>query len=676
MIKPPGLLLIGVLLSHAALAEPDNAAEHRQRAAVDNGETVFVWGQRELGVGTGTSASEGSVSFGAFADRPLLRTGEVAEVIPGLAVTQHSGSGKANQYFLRGFNLDHGTDFSVSLNGAPLNLRTNAHGQGYLDLNILLPELVDHIHYRKGPYFAEVGDFSAAGSADFKLFDHLAENFLTVTGGEHGYSRLVGAVSLDDKSYVALDASLSDGPWSNSERLRRGNFLYNRTVGDWALTALAYQSQWNSTDQIPLRAVQQGKLSAIDTVDPTDGGQTSRLIFTAQRQAADGLNASLYLQRYALKLWSNFTYFLDDPVNGDQFQQAEDRWIAGGQVSRQFALSSAWALHTGAEARVDHIGNIGLYRTKARARLSTDREDRVDQSSAALHSSLLWSHQAWRASIGGRIDAMSVDVSSGNSLNSGQRTAAIFSPKATLAYRASESFELYADAGRGFHSNDARGAVARVAPVTGEPIDAVKLYAPATGGEIGARYEHGGLNASVALWGLKMDSELVYSGDAGDTESSNASQRKGIEALLNWTPVKGINLDLSAATTQASYLNTGPGEDRIPNALRYMVTAGIAVATSPRASAELTVRRLGPAPLTEDGSINSGTSTLANLLYRYNFDHVSVFAEVLNVFDRHDDDITYFYTSRLKGEPAAGIDDVHFHPMEPRTFRLGLRYTH
>ena len=663
--KTQQTLVLSLALGWSALAGAQEALEE-----------VLVFGRAERLIGIAAAASEGTVGGADLSVRPLLRVAELLEVVPGLIAAQHSGSGKANQYFLRGFNLDHGTDFSVSLNGAPLNLRTNAHGQGYLDLNILLPELVDHIHYRKGPYFAEVGDFSAAGSADFKLFDHLAENFLTVTGGEHGYSRLVGAVSLDDKSYVALDASLSDGPWSNSELLRRGNFLYNRTMGDWALTALAYQSQWNSTDQIPLRAVQQGKLSAIDTVDPTDGGQTSRLIFTAQRQAADGLNASLYLQRYALKLWSNFTYFLDDPVNGDQFQQAEDRWIAGGQVSRQFALSGDWGLHTGAEARVDHIGNIGLYRTKARARLSTDREDRVDQSSAALHSSLLWSHQAWRASIGGRIDAMSVDVSSGNSLNSGQRTAAIFSPKATLAYRASESFELYADAGRGFHSNDARGAVARVAPVTGAAINAVNLYAPATGGEIGARYEHGGLNASVALWGLKMDSELVYSGDAGDTESSNASQRKGIEALLNWTPVKGINLDLSAATTQASYLNTAPGEDRIPNALRYMVTAGIAVATSPRASAELTVRRLGPAPLTEDGSVNSGSSTLANLLYRYNFDHVSVFAEVLNVFDRHDDDITYFYTSRLKGEPAAGIDDVHFHPMEPRTFRLGLRYTH
>ena len=668
-------VFIGLIMIPPVLAEPDSVVDHRQHAALDISETVYVWGQRELGIGSGTSASEGSVSFGAFADRPLLRTGEIAEVIPGLAVTQHSGSGKANQYFLRGFNLDHGTDFSVSLNGAPLNLRTNAHGQGYLDLNVLLPELVDHIHYRKGPYFAEVGDFSAAGSANFELFDHLPENFVTVMGGEHGYGRVVGATNIDDVSYVALDASLSDGPWVNPERLRRGNFIYNRVAGDWNLTALVYQSKWDSTDQIPLRALQAGTLSALGNIDPTDGGQTSRVLFTAQRRADDGLEASLYLQRYALKLWSNFTYFLDDPVNGDQFQQAEDRWIAGGQLVRKVRLSDDWSLTSGAQARYDYIGNIGLYRTRARVRLRTDREDRVAQGSAALYSTLQWSHDAWRASLGGRVEGMNVDVASNISQNSGRKSGALFSPKATLAYRASQDIELYVDAGRGFHSNDARGAVARVAPVSGEAIDPVNLYVPATGGEVGVRYEHGGLSASVALWALKLDSELVYSGDAGDTESSNASQRKGVEALINWTPIKGVNFDVSAATTQARYLDTLPGQDRIPNALRYVVTAGVAVATSPRASAELTVRRLGPAPLIEDGSVNSGTSTLTNLLYRYNFDHVSVFAEVLNVFDRHDNDITYFYTSRLKGEPVDGVDDIHFHPMEPRTFRLGLRYT-
>jgi outer membrane receptor protein involved in Fe transport len=270
---------------------------------------------------------------------------------------------------------------------------------------------------------------------------------------------------------------------------------------------------------------------------------------------------------------------------------------------------------------------------------------------------------------------MGVDVTSSNPLNSGSQWDGIASPKATLAFRASDTVELYADIGRGFHSNDARGAVTHVAPVTGDPLDPVSLFVPALGAEIGARFERGGLSASLALWGLELDSELVYSGDAGDTESSNASRRFGAEALLNWTPVRSVNIDLSAAATHARYEDTELGADRIPNALRYVITGGVSVALTPKSSAELTVRRLGPAPLIEDGSVMSGSSTLTNLLYRYNFSRVSLFAEVLNVFDRSDNDITYFYASRLPGEPVEGVEDVHFHPMEPRTFRVGLKYT-
>jgi hypothetical protein len=643
-------------------------------AADDDIETVYVWGRREAGIGDATSASEGLVSYGAFADRPLLRTGEIAEVIPGLAVTQHSGSGKANQYFLRGFNLDHGTDFSISLAGAPLNLRTNAHGQGYLDLNVLIPELVENIRYRKGPYFADVGDFSAAGSASFTLFDHLAEPFVTLTAGEHGYGRVVGAAALGEQSYGAVELTASDGPWARSEDLKRGTLLVHQTFGNWGLTATGYKARWNSTDQIPLRAVQAGLITRLGNIDPTDGGNTTRLLLTAQRQETDGIRAAVYLQRYLLELNSNFTYFLDNPVDGDQFRQAENRWILGGSAAKTWDGRGDWSFTTGGEARYDRIGKIGLYRTRARALLSTDREDSVHQGSGALYAEADWHRDAWRASVGVRYDAMAVDVSSSNPLNSGSHWAGIASPKATLAFKASDHVELYADAGRGFHSNDARGAVARVAPVSGDAIEPVNLFVPALGAEVGARYEREGLSASVALWGLKLDSELVYSGDAGDTESSNASQRFGIETLLNWTPVKGVNVDLSAATTRARYLDTAPGADHIPNALRYVLTGGVTVAPTPRSSAELTVRRLGPAPLIEDGSANSGTSTLANLLYRYRFSRLSLFAEVLNVFDRHDDDITYFYTSRLPGEPAAGVDDIHFHPMEPRTFRLGLRY--
>jgi hypothetical protein len=642
-------------------------------AGADDVDTLYVWGRREAGVGTATSASEGLVSYGAFVDRPLLRTGELAEVIPGVAVTQHSGSGKANQYFLRGFNLDHGTDFAVALNGAPLNLRTNAHGQGYLDLNILIPELVDTIRYRKGPYFADVGDFSAAGSAAFELLDHLEASFVTLTAGEHGYERVLGATPFGERSYAALDVTTSDGPWERSEALRRGNFLYHFGSGDWAFTALGYGSRWNSTDQIPRRAVEVGSLSPLGTLDPTDGGRTSRLLVTAQRHGDDGLTASAYLQQYRLKLFSNFTYFLDNPVDGDQFEQAERRWTAGGTVAKTWERDGAWSTTVGSEARYDRIGSVGLYRTRARQRLSTDREDEVQQGSAAVYAQSDWHGGPWRASAGLRYDVMGVDVNAGDPRNSGTEWDGILSPKATFALRASDSVEFYADVGRGYHSNDARGALTHVAPVSGDPLEPVSLFVPATGGELGVRYEREGLSASLAAWGLRLDSELVYTGDAGDTESSNASRRVGLEALLNWTPVRGVNVDFSAATTRARYRDTLPGEDRIPGALRYVLTGGMSVAFTPALSGEITLRRLGPAPLIEDDSVRSGASTLTNLLVRCNFDRVSLFAELLNVFDRQDDDITYWYASRLPGEPAAGVDDEHFHPMEPRTLRLGVK---
>jgi hypothetical protein len=657
-------------LGGAGLAVPASA---EMIAGADDVDTLYVWGRRETAIGTASSASEGLVSYGAFVDRPLLRTGELAEVIPGVAVTQHSGSGKANQYFLRGFNLDHGTDFSIALNGAPLNLRTNAHGQGYLDLNLLIPELVDTIHYRKGPYFADVGDFSAAGSAAFELLDHLDESFVTLTAGEHGYGRVLGATPFGTRSYAALDVTTSDGPWERSEALRRGNFLYRVGSGDWAFTAMAYGSRWNSTDQIPRRAVDAEALSPRATLDPTDGGRSSRLLLTAQRRGEDGFVASVWAQQYRLKLFSNFTYFLDNPVDGDQFEQAEHRWSGGGTVAKTWDRDGAWTTTVGSEARYDSIGSIGLYRTRARRRLSTSREDAVRQGSAAVYGQSVWHEGPWRASAGLRYDVMGVEVNADDARNSGTAWDGILSPKATLALHASDSVEFYADVGRGYHSNDARGALTHVAPVSGDPLEPVSLLVPATGGELGVRYEREGLSASLAAWGLRLDSELVYTGDAGDTESSNASRRVGLEALLNWTPVRGVNLDLSAATTRARYRDTLPGEDRIPGALRYVLTGGVSVALTPALSGEITLRRLGPAPLIEDDTVRSGASTLTNLLVRWNFDRVSLFAEVLNVFDRRDDDITYYYASRLPGEPAAGVDDEHFHPMEPRTLRLGVK---
>jgi outer membrane receptor protein involved in Fe transport len=636
---------------------------------------VYVWGRRESLIGRATSASEGDVSFAAYADRPMLRPGELAEVIPGLAVTQHSGTGKANQYFLRGFNLDHGTDFSVSFDGVPLNLRTHAHGQGYLDLNGVTPEFVEAIDYRKGPYSAQVGDFSAAGSAGFRTFERFPENFLEAQGGENGFGRLVAGLNLpDERGLVGLDLQTGDGPWDNGERLRHASALGRLRAGDWSISALGYGSSWRSTDQVPLRAIEAGTISRLGAIDPTDGGRTSRFILAAHWRPDEDREATVYVQKYRVKLWSNFTYFLDDPIRGDQFEQAEDRWTFGGSASKAWRPEGQWAFKVGGEARYDRIGKIGLYRTQARRRVSTDRDDRVKEASAGVWSEALWSSGPARATFGLRADVIDVDVRSDNAANSGSRTQGFVSPKLALAYQVSPTVEVYADVGRGYHSNDARGAVATVAPVSLDPIEPVSLFAAATGGEIGARYERGGLTASTAIWALNLDSELVYSGDGGDTEVTSGSRRVGVEALLNWTVRPGLNLDVSGALTRARYRTGDAGGDRIPNALDYVLTAGATVAIGARGTAQLTVRRLGPAALIEDNSARSSSANVANLSFSYRFTHAKLSIEALNVLDSRDNDITYFYASRLPGEPAEGVEDYHVHPLEPRQVRASVRY--
>jgi hypothetical protein len=673
-MRKAGAARLAVLMALAAPTIASAADEALPSDRAGEIEAVTVWGKRRDDIGEAVAASQGEVAYGAYAERPLLRPGELVEVIPGMAATQHSGSGKANQYFLRGFNLDHGTDFSVSLDGVPLNLRTNAHGQGYLDLNAVTPELVETISYRKGPYYADDGDFSAAGTAAFRTFVTLPERFVQGQAGQHGFARLTAGLNASP-GLIGVDVTTSDGPWDRPEDLRKASLLGRADLGAWSLTALAYGARWYSTDQIPQRAVDEGLISRLGTIDPTDGGRTSRFILSARRQPDADSDLVVYLQRYTLNLWSDFTYFLDDPVNGDQFEQAERRWIAGASGFRAWqAPASPWRLRLGGETRFDDIGSIGLYRTKARQRLSTEREDSVREWSGAVWGEAGWSAGPFRADLALRADTIYVDVSSDNPLNSGHAGDALVSPKLTLAWRVSPAVELYADAGRGYHSNDARGAVQRVSPTTLEPVDKVPLIVPAGGAELGARYQRPAFSATASLWALRLQSELVYAGDAGDTESTDATNRLGVELLLNWTPRPGLNLDLAAAATHARYRGDPPGGDRIPNALEYVVTSGVSAHLSDRSRLQATVRRLGPAPLIEDDSVRSKPATVVNLGWVYDLGRATLSLDVLNLFDSKAYDITYFYASRLPGEPAAGVEDVHFHPMEPRQLRVSLRY--
>jgi hypothetical protein len=339
------------------------------------------------------------------------------------------------------------------------------------------------------------------------------------------------------------------------------------------------------------------------------------------------------------------------------------------------AVRRLWdiAFRTGVDVRDDNIGKVGLFYTHQRQVLSTVRQDRVNEYSGTLWSDATRNFGAVRVTAGLRLDDIGGRVNSNDPRNSGTTNDALLSPKITAAWRISPTIELYADAGKGFHSNDIRGATISVTPGTNDPADKVNLISASQGGEFGARYSKGGVSATVSLWALHLNSELVYNGDGGDTSSTNATQRVGVEFLVDYAASSRLDFNFSAAASDAHYTGHPAIGDRIPNALEYVLTGGVTARLSKAATVTLTGRQLGPAPLIEDNSARSRPATLFNGLLDYDFGRFAVRAEMLNLLDSHDDEIRYFYTSRLPGEPADGVDDYHFHAFEPRTFRVSLR---
>lgn len=652
---------------------------------------VTVLGRAADLLGTAEAAAQGSVGYLELSARPFLRRGELLEVIPGIVITQHSGGGKANQYFLRGFNLDHGTDFSLSVDGLPVNLRSHAHGQGYADLNFLIPEFVQSIDYTKGPFAADTGDFSAAGAARFSLFKTLPGNFATVELGENHYARFVfGTTALrpgttTSATTLGFEATHDDGPWTLPENLRRTSAFARHTWStshdrEFSLTALAYRARWNSTDQIPLRAIERGSLDRFGHVDPTDGGETDRasLSFDWTTRTTDSeTHLNVYALTYRLNLFSNFTYFLDDPVNGDQFNQRDRRSVFGLGLTRTTALSflnRPTTVTTGLQVRDDLIGELALRHTARRVFIDTVRSDDVHEASAGLfaQASTRWSQHV-RTDLGLRGDAYYFDVTSDTPRNSGRRTATLASPKFGLVLGPWRKTEFYLNAGLGFHSNDARGTTIRVDPTDGTtPVDRVDPLVRSRGFEAGLRTSFmPGLVSTVSLWSLDLASELVFVGDAGGTEPSGATRRSGLEFANFYRAAPWLTLDADVSFTHARYRTDGPA-NRIANSIGTVVTAGLVVGHTTGPFASLRLRSFGAQPLTEDNSVTQPASTTLNARFGWKNRNWEFAVSLLNALDHRSDDIAYVYLSRLKGEPAAGLEDTHLHPAEPRTLRLSI----
>ncbi len=651
-------------------------------------EKVQVTGSATSQVGIADSANVGTVTQEQLEARTVYRPGELLEAAPGLIVSQHSGEGKANQFYLRGFNLDHGTDLRTTVDGMLVNQRSHAHGQGWTDLNFLIPELATGLEYKKGPYYAEEGDFASAGAVSINYANSLPQGIANLTVGQNGFRRILLADSPtvgNGNLLYALELYHNDGPFVHPDNYRKINGVLRYSEGTaangWNVAAMAYKAKWNATDQIAGRAIDSGFISGrFDAIDPSDGGNSHRYsLSTGWHNINDTsrTNFNAYVISWELNLFSNFTYFLDDPINGDQFHQPDKRTTTGVNASHawQTGFAGLEAESTvGVQLQNDNIYN-GLYSTKDRRILSSTRRDHIVESSGGvfLSNATTWLPK-FRTVAGVREDYYRFNVRSDLDANSGRTSAAKTSPKLSLIFGPWSKTEYYVNVGAGFHSNDARGATISVDPKSGDPSEKAPPLVRSKGYEVGTRTEIiPGLQSSLALFLLDFDSELIFQGDAGTTSAGRPSRRTGFE-FANYYKLKDwLTIDADLAFARARFRDSDPIGEKIPGSVEGVASLSVAVDHVGPYFGALQFRYFGPRPLIEDNSVRSKATAVLNGRIGYKISpRVRVDLEAFNLTDRKVSAIDYYYTSRLPGEPAAGIADTHFHPIESRSFRVSL----
>ena len=678
-----------------------------------------------------TMASQMTISGQDLNARPIARPGEILEAAPGLAVVMHADGGKANQYYLRGYNLDHGTDLAIFVDDMPINLPSNVHGQGYADLNWLMPETVNSLNIRKGPYFADVGDFATAGSLFINLRDSVDKSIVEATTGSFDYERLftMGSNKLGSGSLLyAGEVNFYDGPWDTPDKTKKFSGLLRYSQGTatdgFSASAMAYTNKWTSTDQIPLRAITSGLVGLYGELDPTDGGDTSRFSLSARMaQSTDNgsWKANAYLVKYELDLYNNFTWFLTDPINGDQFHQHEDRIYGGARASRTIE-GSMFGRPTetvfGIQSRYDNISDA-LTNTVQRTLLSSVLADHINEADVGIYAENTVHWTDWmRTTLGWRGDYFSASVNSMlQSANSGNSQAVIGSPKFRIVFGPFYKTELFIGAGMGYHSNDARSTV--ITEVPGDPTtpqSASPLLVRSRGAEVGVRTKAiPGLDSSVSLFILHQASELFFSGDTGTTVAGLPSERTGIEFTNDYRPAAWIHIDADLALTRARFLGydyaeaqlyqslagfpqaqigNAPG-NYVFNAPWMVASAGITLGEQTGWLGALRWRLISSRPLTEDGVFQSPPLSIFNGQIGYRFANGwRIQLDGLNLLNAKGPQAEYAYGSLLKtdslfamcfpksGPPTApaavcqnGVMDYALHPIEPLAVRLTVGAT-
>ena len=679
-------------------------------------EEITVTAARLSLIGSATTASEGVVDASELALTPAYRPGQILETVPGLVVTVHSGEGKANQYLMRGYNLDHGTDLATFIDGIPVNEPSHAHGQGYTDLNFLIPELAGGLEYTKGPYYAAQGDFAGVGAVHIAYVNTIPDE-VSASGGSWGFGRLFGAGStpLAQGSLLgALELQHYDGPWVTPSDQRKINAVVRYSEGDpldgHSLTASFYHGLWNAQTDQPERAITQGLISSFGELDPSDQGKAQRANLSWQYFSTVGggrLTASLYAFNNQLTLYNNFTHYLIDPANGDQEQQHEYRWTAGGAVSYSheavvFGVQNA--LLFGLQSRYDNNTVSRLPSMDAEPLPAADdpsgysEKDQIHLRSDAVYAQVSTHWNYWFRTV----FALREDYQYGSDVgtNHGTASSALFQPKGSLIFTPVDTTEFYVSAGRGFHSNDLRG----VNQAALQGVAGGALIASETGEEIGVRQQLLGqkMAATLAVFNLDARSQTTYNPDVGQDTAGPASRRTGYEINITYQVLRWLEFYGSFSQDRARFKTpfddgTGHLGEYMPNAPFATGSFSIYVKNLGPWSAGLEYRYLSAFPLSSGPCANSavaddfpGLTSCANAptprgqVYgsgygEWNGDAHYAFTNgwkvalgAYNILNKKADAMQYWYVDRLQGEPAYGAADVHVHPLEPISVRLTI----
>ena len=656
------------------------------------------------------SASEGIISSKQISFKPLYSTGEIAEHIPGVISTGHSGGGKANQYFLRGFSLDHGTDFATSIDGVVVNNPSHAHGQGYNDLNFLIPELIQEIKYKKGVYSVENGNFSSAGSMNIIYFRSLEKGTAKIEVGNFGHRRalVMDSVKIGKGNLIyAGEVSHYDGPWTIPDNYKKLNSVLGFNYGDdtkgYSIKLSGYSGKWHATNQIPMRAIERGRswlfpnnngLNRFDAGDTTDGGKSNRVSLTAEAYQKSRNSSSkilFYNVYYDLDLYSNFTFYLKNPITGDQIQQKEFRTISGINSSHSI-FSNAFGLNIittfGLQIRRDYIQNQ-LNSTEERKKRESIKDNRIHEINISpyIENQIYWSEKI-KTVLGVRGEYFYFNVEDKQQIDQMNDTkkqeildnfyeykrniksnSKLLNPKGSLIIGPFYKTEIYINAGFGFHSNDARGLLDPNSKVT--PLSRTK------GEEIGFHTNYlKNLSSTIIFWRLYLESELVFSGDEGTTEPTRESIRKGFEFNNTYLFSQNFFMNADLAVSRAKYLRYESSGDSVPLSARSIFSSGINYSKD-KYIGTLNVRYFGPRPLLEDDSLYTSPATTINLMFsRIFFENWNLRVEVFNLLNSKIDRIQYYYPTRLKYEPLGfdegGYNDKVVSPFAGRNFRFSL----